>query len=406
MKIDQLDQLKKHFNANHLIFSEGDTGDAAYIIQSGHVELFTEVAGNHLVVGRLSEGDLFGEMALVDDEPRTASAKTSTDCTLIVIPKSYVHDKFKLNDPITDFILKVILDRFREVHQRLYKVIGPVMGDKLPERNDKRFNFKTESSRAAEMLEFDQLLRKALNENQFKLVYQPIVDLSNGAIVGCEALIRWMHPEKGLVSPVEFIPQTEITGLIMPIGYWIIKEASTCLRKINEVTGHNHFVMSVNLSGKQFEDPDLIDRIDHIFSQEQTNTRQIKFEITESLLMTNPDLALGLLNQLKSRGVQIAIDDFGTGYSSFSYLHQFPIDTLKIDRTFTSTMLESTKSLEIVKSLSALAKSIGMTVIAEGIEKPQESEILSEFLCEMGQGNLYGMPIEEADLLLRLKNGH
>jgi len=399
MDIEQLEQLKKSYQANELIFSEGDQGDAAYIIQSGNVELFIDVSGNHLVVGRLSKGDLFGEMALIDNEPRNASAKASNECSLIVIPKSYVENKFKQNDPITDFILKVILDRFREVHQRLYKVIGPVMGERLPERNDKRFNFKSESSRATKMLEYDQLLRKALKDEQFKLVYQPIVDLSNERIVGCEALIRWAHPDKGLVAPGDFIPQTEMSGLIMPIGYWIIQEASKILHKINTITGHTDFVMSVNISGKQFEDPGLINRIDHIFMQEKINTKQIKFEITESLLMTNPDLALVLLNQLKSRGIQIAIDDFGTGYSSFSYLHQFPIDTLKIDCSFTTTMLQSSKSLEIVKSLSSLAKSIGMSVIAEGIEQQKEAEILSEFLCEMGQGNYYSMPLDETNLL-------
>jgi EAL domain-containing protein (putative c-di-GMP-specific phosphodiesterase class I) len=249
----------------------------------------------------------------------------------------------------------------------------------------------------------DKLLSVAMERNQFYLYYQPIVDLTDNRIVGCEALVRWNHPSGKLYPPSRFIAQAEKSGLIVELGYWIAEEACSFQSRLINDLNQDLFV-SVNLSGKQFEDPNLIPRLADIMTRSGTSQERMKFEITESLLMDNPELAAQALNQLKKTGVKLAIDDFGTGYSSFSYLHRFPFDTLKIDRVFINAMTRSRKSDQIVKSLVNLSHDLGMDVIAEGIESEQQVESMRNYKTGFGQGFFFSRPVNETafvKLLLR-----
>jgi EAL domain-containing protein (putative c-di-GMP-specific phosphodiesterase class I)/CRP-like cAMP-binding protein len=403
-------ELIKIIDAGEVIFREGDRGLEAYIILSGQVELFTEISGSYFTVGRLAPGDLFGEMALLDGEVRSASAKATEQTELLVIQKEYVDNQFKLMDPVINLCLRVILERFREIHFRMYFEVGKVIGNLLPERNDDRLRLKKEADIAARTLSAKYRLQKAVENEEFHLNYQPIVDLKTSGMVGCEALIRWQTAD-GLVAPDEFIPLAEDTGLIIPIGYWVMFESCKALGRIKQALqqqGGNKaesFTMSVNLSGKQFEEVDLIQKIGEIIAQEGLHASQIKVELTESLLMSNPDLALISLQEMKALGVTIAIDDFGTGYSSFNYLHRFPIDTLKIDRSFTRALHNNQKSREIVRSLITLANKIGIDVIAEGVDELEDAELLRLFCCNMGQGYLYSKPLTEQQLLEKIQDG-
>jgi EAL domain-containing protein (putative c-di-GMP-specific phosphodiesterase class I) len=246
---------------------------------------------------------------------------------------------------------------------------------------------------ARQVIEAEQALRAALRDEEFRLHFQPIIDIESKQIVGCEALVRWQHPQKGLLPPGEFIELAEGIGLIIDLGYWIARTACRFQKRLSQAVERPMFV-TINLSGKQFEDPELISRLEEIIQYTQIDPGLIKYEITESLLIENPELANELLMKLKSTGARLAIDDFGTGYSSFSYLHQFPFDTLKIDRAFVSTMVPNRKSKRIVASLVNLSHDLGMDVVAEGIETDFEHEMLKKMGAEYGQGYFYSRPID------------
>lgn len=251
-------------------------------------------------------------------------------------------------------------------------------------------------SRAVRRLQLDTDLQLAVERQEFIVYYQPIVSLATGYISGFEALVRWNHPTRGLVSPSEFIPVAEETGSIVPIGEWVFQSACQQLRTWQHqgltVEGTT---MSVNLSVKQFSQPSLIDRIDTIISATELDGNCLKLEITESAIMDNSEAATAILEQLRSRQIQLSIDDFGTGYSSLSYLHRFPVDHLKIDRSFVSRIeVPADENLEILRAIVTLSHNLGMTVIAEGIETAQQLEKLRELGCDYGQGYFFSKPLD------------
>ena len=239
-------------------------------------------------------------------------------------------------------------------------------------------------------------LRLALQREQFILYYQPIVSLLTGRITGFEALLRWHHPQKGLVAPDQFIPLAEETGLIIPIGLWALREACSQLQTwLGEKLTKFPLKINVNLSVKQFCQSNLIEKIDQILQEYQLNGEHLGLEITESAIMDNAQSALSILEQLRCRDIQLSIDDFGTGYSSLSYLHQFPVDTLKIDRSFIQCIRETQESVEIVEAILTLAHTLNMSVTAEGVETPQQLKLLKQMGCEEGQGYFFSRPVRQ-----------
>lgn len=254
------------------------------------------------------------------------------------------------------------------------------------------------SLRARMQLEID--LRGALERTQLDLAYQPIMDLPTGDIVGMEALLRWQHPHHGIIYPSQFIPLAEETGLIVPIGLWTLE---TACRQFQ--TWHTSGALpslrsiSVNLSGKQFANPDLVSTVQRIIEHTGIAPQHLELELTESVVMGQADHAVATLRQLKALGVQLAIDDFGTGYSSLSYLHQFPIDTLKVDRSFVSAMHNNYKHVEIVRTIIALSQNLAMSVIAEGIETTEQAAVLRDMGCDYGQGYHFARPLDASTML-------
>jgi len=254
---------------------------------------------------------------------------------------------------------------------------------------------KSMHERVMTLLKLETDLRRALEREEFRLHYQPIVVLETGQITGFEALVRWQHPERGLVPPVEFIAVAEETGLIIPIGRWILCEACRQMQNWQEQFSSNTpLAISVNLSSKQFSQPDLIEQVKHILEETGLDARSLKLEITESVVMENAAAATVMLFQLLDLGVQLYIDDFGTGCSSLSHLHHFPFDTLKIDRSFVSRMSTEDKDLEIARTIVALAHSLHMEVMAEGVETAEQLALLKVLNCEYGQGYLFSKPLE------------
>ena len=247
---------------------------------------------------------------------------------------------------------------------------------------------------AVARLQMEADLRRAIERQQFQVHYQPIVSLETGRITGFEALVRWTHPTRGMVSPLEFIPLAEETGLIGAIDRWVLREACVQLSIWQQTFGVEvPLTMSVNLSGVQLAQLGLIERLDQILRETGIEGRCLKLEITESAIMENATVGTVMLEQLKTLGIQLSIDDFGTGYSSLARLHQLPIDTLKIDRSFISRMGNDGESLEIVRAIITLAHSLAMDVIAEGAETPQELEQLRSLQCEYGQGYFFSKPV-------------
>jgi diguanylate cyclase (GGDEF)-like protein len=248
-------------------------------------------------------------------------------------------------------------------------------------------------ARAVSRLQLESDLRQAIENKEFCVYYQPIVSLETGRLAGFEALVRWNHPRRGLVSPADFIPVAEETGLIVPIGQWVLNEACVHVRQWQlDSPSHRALSLSVNLSARQVAQPDLLDRIKEALAASKLNPHCLKLEITESVVMENAEAAVLMFKQLRSLGVQLSIDDFGTGYSSLSYLHRFPLNYLKIDRSFV-TRLTTDNDNAIVRTISTLARNLGMEVIAEGIETEEQHQQLKMLGCEYGQGFLFSRPV-------------
>lgn len=246
-------------------------------------------------------------------------------------------------------------------------------------------------------------LYSALQANQFRLHYQPIVSLKTGMLAGFEALIRWFHPEHGLISPLSFIPVAEETGLIVPIGKWVLDEACRQMAEWNGLLGGDRSLyMSVNLSAKQFVDDDMPAHVQAAVADSGIDASQLKLEITETAVLENQDSAAQMLHRIKESGVRVSLDDFGTGYSSFSYLHQLPYDTLKVDRSFVSRLDDDDDSYQIVHAIIVLAHNLRMDVVAEGVETARQAAKLCEMACEYAQGYHFAkpMPAEEATVLI------
>ena len=254
----------------------------------------------------------------------------------------------------------------------------------------------TLQNNALEILELETDLRIALKNREFYLNYQPIISFNTGAIIGFETLVRWNHPQKGFISPGKFIPVAEQTNLILPLGMWILRQACQQIRIWQDRLDNRHqdFTVSVNISGKQFEQENFIEQLDLIIAETGINIKHLKLEITETLLMNNTDIADRVFSQLKVRQIQLAIDDFGTGYSSLSYLDRFPVDTLKIDRSFVSRLDEENQASTIVRATLDLAHNLGFNVVAEGVETQQQAQQLKDWGCEFAQGYFYAKPLD------------
>lgn len=248
---------------------------------------------------------------------------------------------------------------------------------------------------AVQVLQLENDLRRAIERQEFIVHYQPIIALSTSKIVGFEALVRWDHSQRGMVSPGLFIPVAEETGLINQIGNWVLRESCHQLQQwYQEKLLDYPLFMSVNLSARQFAQADLIEQIDQILEETQLNPQNLKLEITESVLMNNTQSVKGIMQQLRQRRIQLCIDDFGTGYSSLSYLYNFPVDTLKIDRSFIRYLDEKTESLGLIPAIMKIAQTLKMSVIAEGIETSEQLAQLKSLNCEFGQGYLFSKPVD------------
>ena len=383
------------FAAGEEIFRIGDRGRHAYFIESGKVEISIPKNCDEVVIAELGIGEIFGEMSMIDDAPRSATVTTTVETEVIEIQRSRFIQPLKSSDPMMDLLLRVILARFRDAQRQL-------SGIKLqPGEVDK--SLEEIRALAIKRIHNEQDLRRGLDADEFEMHYQPIVALNGGHIAGFEALMRWKK-EDGYISPIDFIPLAETTGLIIELGRVALETGLKDQKRFNDDFAMTFPdlappFMSVNVSGLQLSELSEIDLLADIIVKSGTDPATVKLEITETLMMEDPDHAAEALKKLKAVGVMIAIDDFGTGYSSLSYLHQFPLDTLKIDRAFVTNMDKSESSNRIVRSIAQLALALEMDIVAEGIEEKQQMDTLNGLGCQYGQGFYMSKPLPASEIL-------
>ena len=391
---------KKLFHAGDIILRQGDEGDCAYIVESGHIEIIIEKENNLVQkIGTRGPGSIIGEMALVDKKPRTASIRAIDECVLLEITQDDFDTRLENSDPVIQMITKVILARYRDMMERA-QILKTEDVTKTPEQHEKGL---IEQTNAVENIKLANELKQAIDNEAFDLYYQPILDVKTAQIKGFEALIRWNHIEKGFISPDIFIPLAEESGLIVDISRWVALEACKALQHLKENAVHNDLFVSVNFSALDFSDPSFKSYLHHVLEKTNIAPSEIHIEITERLLMNNPNNARETLEACQQDGMLISIDDFGTGYSSLSYLHHFPIDILKIDRSFINNMVDDKNALELVKSIIDLSHNLGMKVIAEGVETQEQSNMLKNMNCDQMQGYYYAKPMPLHDFIAYLQ---
>lgn len=397
------DQSLKTYDIGDIIMRQGDSGDYAYIIEEGRVEIRIERPnGETLVVGTRGEGAMIGEMSLIDNAPRTATVVALEKCSLLAITKDDFTRRLDHADPVLRMTIEVILTRYRDTltradikQERTHWPMAESVEKQYLQEND-----------AVDSIRIANEFSTALSDGSVSLHYQPIVNLQTGDIFGFEALMRWVHPERGFISPGIFIPIIEDNGQIVEASKWAFRESCNALKRMQDITGyHNKFHMSVNFSSTDFSSDDFIDNIYNTISETDVHADHIHLEITERLLMSQPETAKHSLDMCRKAGMGISIDDFGTGYSSLSYLHSFPINTLKIDQSFVRDMHKDESSLELVRCIASLGKTLNMKIVAEGVEQKEEAKLLKDMGCEYAQGYYFAKPMSEADMIALINSG-
>lgn len=390
-------QTRKIVKAGDIIMRQGDEGESAYIIEKGLVEILIEKANGMIHrVGTRGPGTIIGEMALVDNEPRMATIKALEECSLLEISKADFNRRLKTADPVIQIISQVILTRYRDTLTRA-AILKESVAYPTPEELERGY---LENANAVENIVMANEFRAAIGTDQLSLHYQPIINLQTGQVDGFEALMRWNHPEKGPISPAVFIPVAEDSGLIIEASRWALREACRALKRIEGRVGlERDLFMSVNFSAADFAEENFLDQLYTTLSETDVEPHKVHLEITERLLMNQPQNAKDTLTLCRKAGLGISIDDFGTGYSSLSYLHYYPINTLKVDQSFIRNMLADKSSKELVKSIVALGTNMNLDIIAEGVESAEEAAALRDMGCQQAQGYYFSKPKSEKEII-------
>lgn len=399
------DRLRRTLVAGEILFQQGQPGSSAFVIESGAIEIFSERDDTRQVIARLGANDIFGEMALLGDAVRTASACAVEPTQLLVVTHEHLNERLLGADPMTRHLLRTVVLRCREMLAWMRasgaaravpeRAVGvPVGGD--AESADRELAFGR--------LRTEQELEAALEKGEFRLYFQPIVRLSDRTVAGFEALIRWFKPGQGMVPPGEFIPVAEASPLINRIGLWILETAFDSLLEMDAMVGRRSepLFLTVNLSARQLSDPELLPALARQVEKLKGRDCRIKLEITESLMIGNVVEVQAFISRCRELGVQIVLDDFGTGYCSLSYLHLFEVHTMKLDRSFVRGMAVSDASEKVVLGVTRMAHDLGLNVVVEGVERIEEADQAAALGIDYVQGYFYGRPAPLADALKKL----
>ena len=391
---------KKMFKKGDILLREGEQGDVAYVIESGSVEVLIQRDGALIQIGTRGPGSIIGEMAMIDDKPRTATIRAIEDCQVLEISRDDFSRRVDSADPILKMVMRVVMARYRDMMSRSQIIQLPAAA-MMTENAENSNEFH---DLAVNAIKIHHELKNALENNELLLYYQPIISLQDMKIAGFEALMRWKHPEKGLIPPGVFIPVAEESGLIVELSQWALAVSCDAIKELTQAANQKLLAdkplfVSVNFSVKDFSTGNFSDKVKQTLREKAIDPAHIHLEITESLLMEAPGPAKLALEDCHKAGISVSIDDFGTGYSSLSYLHFFPISTLKIDQSFIRSMDGEPSSKVLVNSIIGLDHNMGIKVIAEGIENEHEAVTLKELGCEECQGYWFARPMPLADAL-------
>lgn len=376
----------RSFKAGEVIFRFGDSADCAYVVESGEISITSSFEGHGEFIAVLHKGELLGEMGIIDNASRSATAIARTNCKLNIIDKEQFHSRLGRSDPVIQLIITVLLERMRSL-------LHP---QKHASASSRQYGTGFDN------IQLENQLKASLGTDELRLFLQPIADIKTQSISGFEALIRWKHPDKGFISPDKFIKIAEDSGVIIKVGRWILHEACRMAQWLETHPNSKHVehtgsFISINVSTPQFNDPSFFIHLKESIEETGINPSRIKLEITESVL-TDAEAAKHWIMKAKMLGVKIALDDFGTGYSSLSYLHEFDFDSIKIDQSFIRKMLSNERSMHIVEAIITLAEKLNLEIIAEGIESEQHIEALKKMGCHLIQGYVISKPIPFEDL--------
>ncbi len=380
-----------------IIFREGEIGDCAYVIERGAVEISALRQGESVVLARLGQSDLFGEMALIDDKPRSATARALDAARLIVISRSQVTRKMDAADPLIRLFLRVILRRLRTTTSLIDNTVQnarALVGDATLDDTGVR----TLRKQAIELLDQEQRLEEALRRGEFEVFLQPIVSLKSGYPAGFEAVLRWRQPDGNVLEPDAFLGLAEEMGLVERLGKLVLERSCAALSVLPGDGGGNGvpeapFFVSLNLSARQLAQAGVVEDFVAAIDGAGVDPSRLLVEVTEGALMEDPEVAARVLWRLKSHGLRVGVDDFGTGYSSLSYLQRFPVDVLKVDRSFVTALPTSAGSRKIVRAVTRLAQELDMAVVAEGVEHDDELALVCYFGFGLCQGFLFAPPL-------------
>jgi len=365
--------------AGETLFREGDAPTTAFLVESGRLRVSATVDGKPVVLGDVEAGALVGEVAVLDDEPRSATATAIEPSVLTAVDGNQISERIAAADPVVRALLQSQFARYRVA-------VATLTGKApLPLRIPGAGHDTTE---AHDKIRLEAQLRDALDSGGLEIHLQPIQDFVTWRIAGYEALVRWTHAERGAISPAEFIALAEETSLIVPIGEFVLREVCTALRSIAVKWPVNTPYIGLNVSGRQIEDPEFVERVAAQVREQEVNPALLRIEITESLMLDYRKVA-AFLDRCRRAGIRVALDDFGTGYSSLSHLHRLAFDALKLDQAFVH-QLDDRRCLVIVRAIIAMADALGCDIVAEGVETRAQLDCLRELGCRYAQGYLIG----------------
>ncbi len=380
--------------SGELVFREGDAPTSAYLIESGRIEILTLQGEESVVLGRLGPGDLLGEMAVIDQSPRTATARALTDCTLTVLGREQLNERLENADPIVRALLRGQLQRYRAA---LATLRGD--GDAMRAEDSSQREADVDDN-AIGKIRLENQLREAIASRSLEVRFQPILEIAAGRVLGYEALIRWDHPERGPVSPAEFIALAEETSLIVPVGNYVFDCVSEMLSRFVKAGLAPLPWVAVNVSARQLAAEGLLEHLVAVARRDRVPAQAFKIEITEGLALDVQRVA-ALIERCHELGLQVALDDFGTGYSNLGHLHRLHFDTVKLDQGFTRQMVDDPRSRAIVQAIVAMVGALGADLIAEGVETREQLELLRGMGCRYAQGYLIGKAESADDALAR-----
>lgn len=386
-----LPPYSERYRTGDILFAEGDPPRGAFLIESGRIEISTSQFGERRVLGELGPGMLLGEMAVIDDSPRTATARALTDCLLTRIDPAQFAERLAAADPIVRALLMSQLTRYRST-------LAALSGETTPTRGgSSAFDGKNSDTFAFDKIRLESELRSALERKELEVRLQPIEEIASGRVAGYEALVRWSHPQRGAVAPAEFIRLAEETSLILPVGDYVMVRVCEMLAELRRRRREPLPFIALNLSARQLQDPALVERILAQLRERALPPDRLKLEITESLVLDHPRVA-ALMASCHAVGMRVALDDFGTGYSNLGALLDLDFDQIKLDGRFVQG-LATPRGVALVGVVVAMARSLGCDLVAEGVETREQREILHRLGCQYAQGWLVGKPLALPEVL-------